>query len=158
MSFCLPKPKNWHSMEIERKFKGLHIWNQIHWAFRHMTRLNTHWTPPGHLWVPVNANEWVLNTSWTPIECAWMPMSEWEYPLNTHECAWPWLSECQHPFSVHNHLWVIIECNSPWCDHEKVLICVRTVHSLNACECAWLPLSQYWTHPECLWVHKNACE
>jgi hypothetical protein len=72
-----------------------------------------------------------------------MPMSEY------------WTSP-EHQLSTHHHNSVIIECNSSWCDNEKVLICVRTEHSLNVCECAWTPLSQYWTCPEHLWVHVNA--
>ena len=130
--------------------------------------LNTHW-------VCMNANEyvgtarehpmrahdhqWVTgNSPWTSIECAWMPLSECEHLLSAHECHW-----------------VIIECNSPWCDHEKD--CIRSElhspwmllsarerlwlsieHSLNAIECTWTPLSEYWTLPECLWVRVNTFE
>ena len=102
------------------------------------------WTPMSEYWSSGGAHEcqWVSgNSSWRPIECAWLP-----------------LSECEHPMSVHDHHWVIIERDSLWCDHEKDLICVRTEHALNACECVWMPVSEYWTPPECLWVHVNANE
>ena len=86
--------------------------------------------------------QWVSgNSPWTPLECTWMPMSEWEHSLSAHE---------RH--------WVIIEHDSPWCDHEKDLICVRTEHTLNACECTWMSMSEYWTCPECLWVRMNVKE
>jgi hypothetical protein len=49
------------------------------------------------------------------------------------------------------------------CDHDKDLIWVRTEDALNACECAWMPMSEYWTTPghpfsvhECLWVSRNS--
>jgi hypothetical protein len=119
---------------------------------------------PEHLWVHVNANEWVLNSPWTPIECAWTPMSEYwttpEHPLSAHDhhwvrmttIEWVWMpNECAWPPLSHYWMW-------PWSDHEKDLICVRTEHALNACECTWMPVSEYWTPPECLWVHMNANE
>jgi hypothetical protein len=68
------------------------------WARSHLCQ---NWMTPEHLWVCMNAFEWVLNTPWMLVsarehlwvniqhainacECAWMPMSEWEQPLNTH--------------------------------------------------------------------------
>jgi len=92
--------------------------------------------------VSVHEWQWVSgNSPWTPIECAWTP-----------------LSECEHPMSVHDCHWVIIECDSLWCDHEKDCICVRIEQPLNAVECAWMPASEYWIPPECCWVHVNAFE
>ena len=105
------------------------------------TPLSEYWTPPECLQVSVHAYEWELNSPWTPIECAWLP-----------------LGECEHPTSEHDCHYVIIECESPWCDHEKNLMCVKTEHALNACECAWMPVSDYWTPPERLWVRLNANE
>ena len=121
--------------------------------------VSEYWTPPEHplsarecqwvsiehplntQWVHMNANEWVLNSPWTPIEC-----------------AWPTLSGCEQPMSAHDGHWVIVECDSLWCDYEKDLICVRTEHVLNACKWPWMPV-KYWTPPEhllsareCQWV------
>ena len=102
--FAWQSQRNGIQMKIKSKFiRPLHasqIWKHIHWTFRYMNRLNTYWTPPEHLWVHVNANEWVLNTPWTPIECAWMPMSECEHPLNTH-----WV----HMTAI-EWVWTPIEC------------------------------------------------
>jgi len=79
-----------------------HYWTRLTmvrpWERSHLCQ---NWTAPEHLWVHVNAFEWVLNTPWMLVsarehlwvsielalnacECAWMPMSEWEQPLNTH--------------------------------------------------------------------------
>ena len=46
--------------------------------------------------------------------------------------------------------------NSPWCDHEKELLCVRVEQPLNAIDRLWVPLSEYSTPLECYWVHGNA--
>jgi hypothetical protein len=143
MSSCYIKPKKWHSMEIESNSIGplsaSHIWKHIHCAFRYMASLNTYWTPPEHLWVHVNANEWVGTAP--------------KNPLSVHECQWVSGSSPWTP-----HLWVIIERDWPCCDHEKVLVHVRTEHTPNACECMWVPMSEYWTPPVCLWVCVNGNE
>jgi hypothetical protein len=98
----------------------------------------------------MNNNEWVGTAPEHPLSAHDWQWVSIEHHLNTHwVCTnaneWVWTL-----VSAHDCHWVIIECDSPWCDHVKVLICVRTEHSLNTCECAWTPLGQYWTHPECL--------
>ena len=129
--------------------------------------LSEYWTPCEWLWVHVNAFEWLWtapehplsayecqwlsrNSPWTPIECVWMPLSEHEHQLS---------------LSAHEYHWVIIECNSQWCDHEKKQICVRIEQPLNVIECSWTPLSEYWTTlseswppPEHNWVCVNIFE
>ena len=113
------------------------------------TPMSDYWTPPEHPlsvherqwvsieqplnihWVHMNTNEWVG----TPIECAW---PSWSHYLAWLTMVWPWNSS--HLCRAQEHLWVSIE------------------HPLNACECAWMPLSPYWTPPECLWVHVSANE
>jgi hypothetical protein len=151
---------NWNWEQVYRvfvRFTNLKTYSfgfQVHAQAEHM--LNASWTL-------VSAHEHKLvsgNSPWTPIECAWKPMSEYqtapEHPLNAHECQ---RVSIEHPLnthwvrmkviewvwklvSVHECVWVVIEHDSPCCDHEKVLIFVRTEHSLNDCECAWTPLSQ----------------
>jgi hypothetical protein len=109
------------------------------------THLCENWTVPECDWVgvinmsecehPVNVNtfEWVLNTLWmllsesehlgvsighllTAIECMWTPLSDCEQPLNIrwvcmNVIEWVWTPiECGY--------WIIIECNSLWCDPE----------------------------------------
>jgi hypothetical protein len=162
MSSCLLKPKKCYPMEMESNFTGplcaLQIWKHIHWAFRYMHRQNMCWTLSEHLWVCMNANEWVGtapehpfsanecqwvsgSSPWSPIECAWMPISEYWTPP-------------EHPFSANECQWV--SGSSPW----------------SPIECTWMPISEYWTsleHPwsayECQWVgvnthwvHMNAIE
>jgi hypothetical protein len=62
-----------------------HYWTRLTmvwpWERSHLCQ---NWTHPEHLWVQVNANEWVLNSPWTPIECAWMPLSMYLDGLNAH--------------------------------------------------------------------------
>ena len=164
MYSCLAKPKKQHSHEnwdqvyrafcMLRNFENIFIGHsgmRIGWTHvEHLLNtcectwmpMSEYWSPPEH---PLSAREcqWVSgNTPWTPIECTWPPLSEWE-----------------HPLSAHDRLWVIIERDSPWWEHEKVLVHVRNEHALNACECTWMPLSQYWTPPwtlvsarQCQWV------
>jgi hypothetical protein len=109
------------------------------------------WGQPLNIhWVCMNANEWVLNTSWTPIECAWMPLSHYWMQLTM---VWPWESAhlCQN-WTLSEHLWVHMNTfesvlNTPWtlgsaCEH----LWVSTEHSLDACERAWMPMSE-WEHP-----------
>ena len=156
----------WHQVILfgkaeEMAFNG--YWDQIHRAFARFKYLKKYSLGP-----QVHEHEHAMY--WTPpedCECMWMPMSEYwippEHPLSALECQWmsgnsPWtpiecawmpFSECEHPMSVHDCHWVIIEHDSPRCDHEKDLICVRTEHALNASECACeQPLSAH----ECLWV------
>ena len=93
-----------------------------------------------------------------PLNTHWGCMNAIEWVRALIECAWMLLSECEHILSAHECHWVNTECNSPWYDHEKDLIHVRTEHALNACECTWMPLSEHWTPPECLWVCVNASE
>jgi hypothetical protein len=71
-----------------------------------------------------------LRQNWTLPEHLWVCMNVFESVLNT-----PWML-----VSAHECLWVSIE------------------HPLNTCECAWTPLSEYWTCSECLWVQVNANE
>jgi len=143
-SSWLAKPKKWHSMEIESKFVGalcaVQIWKHIHSAFKCMNRLNMYCTPPERLWVRMNANEWVGRAP--------------EHPLSVHECNW---------VIVNTH-WVcmtaieslLMRLTMVW--HEKDRTYVRTEWLLNTCECVWMPLSEWWTPPKCLWVHLNTFE
>jgi hypothetical protein len=119
------------------KFETYLLGLQVHEQAEHV--LNTSWTL-----VSANECQWVSrNSLWTPIECAWMPLSEYEHAWIVHKCHW---------------VIIEIEHNSPWCDNEKDLICVRTDHTLNACECMWMPLSEFWTSPDHLWVCLNTFE
>jgi hypothetical protein len=110
---------------------------------------------PSGTWTCWTCIEHLLNAS----ECAWTPMSEYwaapEHLLGEHECQ---CVSIEHPLSAHECHWVIIECDSPWCDHKNDRICVRTDLALNTSDCTWIPLSDYWTPTECLWVHVNANE
>jgi len=107
------------------------------------------------------------NSPWTPIECTWMPMSDWEQPLNTHwmclnanqrvwtpiECAWMPLN---HFSTLNAFVW---ELNGAWMQLSALEhLWVSIEHPLNAVECMWAPLSEYWIWPECFWVCMNANE
>jgi hypothetical protein len=92
--------------------------------------------------VHINVNEWMGSAAEHPFSVMW----------------WMPFSECDHPMSAHDCHWVIIECDSPWCDHENDCICVRIEQPLNTIECIWMPVSEYWITPEqplsgheCLW-------
>ena len=100
-------------------------------------------------WMPVN-EYWTLPELVSVCECQWVSVN---YPWTPIECTWMPLSECEHPISAHDHNWVIIECNSPWCDHENDHTCVRIEQPLNSIEWAWTPVSEYWIPLECCWVH-----
>jgi len=160
----------------EKAFNG--NWEQIYRAFVHFAYLKTY---PLGLWYVnrLNAFEWVLNTPWTlvsvcgclwvivnspwtPIECTWMPMSECEHPLNTHwvcmNVIGSFLNATHRGVTMRKtaFLW---ELNSPWMRlsaHEHLWLSIE--HPLDAIECAWTLLSEYWICPECHWIHVNAFE
>ena len=73
-----------------------------------------------HFWVSVNIYEHLLNM----IECPFTPLIECEHLLDAIE--WVWM-----PLSENEHLLNVIECT--W-----------TRLSLNASECAWMSLHEYW--------------
>ena len=125
---------------------------QVRRAFAHFTNLKTY-----SLGLQVHEQaEHILSTSWTLVGACERQRVSGNSPWTPIECKWMQLSECEHQLTVHECHWVIIECHSPWCDHEKERLCVRTEWPLNTCECTWMPLSEYLTHPECLWVCVNA--
>ena len=122
-------------------------------------------------------------TDWTHIEhllnaceCTWMPISEWEQPLNTYwvrmnTIEWVW-TPIEFAWKPMSHYWMrltmgvtmrkiafVSELNGPCIlvsAHECLWVNIE--HPLSAIECAWTPLSEYWTHPECLSVHMKANE
>ena len=151
MSSCLAKSKN--------KFVcASQIWKHIHWAFRYMNRRNTYWTPPACLWVHVNANEWVGTAPEHPLsvhKCHWVRVNTHWGSMNTTES----LLNVTHHGVATRKLSFVSELNTPSMlvsAHEYLWVSIE--HTLNACECTWTPLSQYWTHPECLWVCVNTFE
>jgi hypothetical protein len=155
-----------------------------------MHRLNRCWTLPEHLWVHMNANEWVGiapehplsvheckwvngNSPWTPIEWTQLPMSEMDAHWTPIECAQTLMIKCEHLWvcvkgieswlNVTHHgetmrkIAFLSELNTAWMlvtAHECLWVSIE--HALNACECMWTPLSEYWTNPEHLWVCMNA--
>ena len=151
-----------------------------------MNRLNAFEWVLNTLWMLVSACEclWVIvNSIWSHIEWAWTPMSEWEQPLIIHWVHMKAIAWVCTPIEWEWMSWVSIKRNSPWCDHENDLICVRTEWLLSTCECMWIPLresiehplnaiectgtpiecvwtplSEYWTAPECYWVCGNTFE
>jgi hypothetical protein len=150
---------------------------KIYWAFKYLRiwtgwmPLSEYWTYPECLWCMwTPMSEW--EQPWTPIECAWIPFSgvntHWvctyaiETLLNVTHHGMPmrkfsFVSELNTPWtlvSAQECLWV-----TPWMlvsAHECLWMSIE--HPLNACEFAWIPLSEYWTCPEHLWVLVNANE
>ena len=137
--------------------------------------LSEYWTSSECYWVHVNAFEWLWTIAEHPLsvhECQWVSVNSLWTPLTEHECHW---------VSVNTH-WVCMnvielflnatycgvttrknafvwELNSPWTwlsTHEHLWVSGNT--PLNSIECAWMPLSEYWTLPEHYWVHVNAFE
>ena len=130
----------------------------IYWAFRYMNRLNMYWTPPEHLWVQMNANEWVGTASEHPLtvhECHWVSMSMHGLCTNAIESSLK-LNTTHHGVTM-KKISFVSELITPW---MLVSACeflwVSFEHPLITCEFAWTPLSEYWTHPECLLVCMNA--
>jgi hypothetical protein len=163
-SSCLTKPKKRkvgeHSMEIESKFiLGLSVLHIFENRSIGPLSLWTGWMPLSEYWTPRNA-----------IACMWMPLSKCEQPPNTHwvhmnanewewaasEHHWVHMNACAHSLSACECHWFTIECDSPWCDHEKEHLCVEIELPLNLIKCVWTPLSECY-HPlnaiEGTWMH-----
>ena len=115
------------------------------------TSMSEYWTAHEHL-LSVHECQWVSgNSPWTPIECAWMPMSEYWTSI---ECAWMPLSHSWTRLTMvwpweRSHLCQNWTLNTPWTlvsARERLWVIIE--HTLNACECTWVPMSEYWTPPE----------
>jgi hypothetical protein len=113
--------------------------------------LNTHW-------VCMNINEWVGTAPEHPVsahERHWVSVNTHIVHMNAIESL---LNATHHGVTM-REISFVSELNMSWmlvsaCEHLWVSI----EQPLNACECVLMPMIEYWTRPERLWVCVNSNE
>ena len=174
MTSCLAKPKNGIQWKLRASSSGLCMLCKFENIFIGPSGTWTGWTHIEHL---LNACE----CPWMPMSAYWtahehplsvhVSMSEWEQPLKTH-----WVHMNANEWALNTH-WVrgnaiesllnktyhgvtmgkiafVSELNTPWTlVSARECLWVIIEHPLNARECTWMPMSEYWTPPE----HPNEC-
>ena len=130
--------------------------------------VNSPWTPIECAWMPMSDCEQPLNTHWVclnAIEWVWTPIEYTCMPLSYY---WTWLTVVWQWERMHLcENWTAPECDwvhlntAEWVLNTSwMLLSARehlwvSINALNACECMWMPLSEYWRAPEpieCAWT------